>query len=257
PDGETELPALSPAVPQDEHHGYAQDDSEDPAHRPAERAGGPTPDQDETGIVGRDGRAAAEDPHDATEAEQTAQGDDEGRDPDVGDDEALQPADERAEADPEREGDDPADRMVDPDRARKDVGHQHGIGHADDPDERADRQVDGARHDDHEHPGRDDRDRRSLDRQGQEVDRLQEPTTRGDAEADEDERERGDHAEQAQIDLGRPDKIAQAPAFRLRDLSRGRPGHVTHGIYSWPGYREATCPAVTTGAGRCRSLDGE
>ena len=45
------------------------------------------------------------------------------------------------------------------------VGHQQRIGHRDDADDGPDRQVDVARHDDEDHPGRDDRDTRRLDGQ--------------------------------------------------------------------------------------------
>ena len=67
---------------------------------------------------------------------------------DVGDDEALAGAQERAEHDADREREDPAVGRVNADRGRVDLVHEHRVRHGDDADDGADRQVDVARDDD-------------------------------------------------------------------------------------------------------------
>ena len=81
------------------------------------------------------------------------------------------------------------------------VGHQQRVGHRDEPDERPDRQVDVARHDDQDHAGRDDRDAGGLDGQRDHVRRLDELAAAQDVEREQDHDERDEHAEQAEVDL--------------------------------------------------------
>ena len=76
------------------------------------------------------------------------------------------------------------------------VGHQQGVGHRDDADQRPDRQVDVARHDDQDHPGRDDRDARGLDRERDHVGRLEELAAAQDVEREQDPAEGDEHAEE-------------------------------------------------------------
>ena len=104
PEGEAELASLPAGVEQQEDDTDADGDAQDPAHGPAERAGRPTAEQHEGGIVRGDRRPAAEDPDDPAEDEQATEGHDERRHADVGDEEALEPADQGAEREARRRG---------------------------------------------------------------------------------------------------------------------------------------------------------
>ena len=80
---------------------------------PADRALRPAADELEVRVQARHGGAAREVPDDAADGQQAAEGDDEGRHADVGDDEALERPDRRPRGRmPMAEGDDPAEREV-------------------------------------------------------------------------------------------------------------------------------------------------
>ena len=130
---------------------------------PADRSLRAAADELEVRVEAGHGRAARQVPDDAADRQQAAEGDDERGHADVGDDEALERADARRRgAIAEAEGDDPAEREVraDAEDVGQPVGHQQRVGHRDEADERPDRQVDVARHDDQDHAGGDDRDAR-------------------------------------------------------------------------------------------------
>ena len=62
----------------------------------------------------RYGGAAGQQPHRPAQGQEAAERDDEGGDADIGDDEALEATDERPETEPQGEGDDPRERVVQP-----------------------------------------------------------------------------------------------------------------------------------------------
>ena len=78
----------------------------------------PAADLLEAGVKARHGRAVGHVIDDAANGQETAKRNDERRNADVGDDEPLETADEGADADPDQQGDDPAEGELhaDPDR---------------------------------------------------------------------------------------------------------------------------------------------
>ena len=119
------------------------------------------------------------------------------------------------------------------------VGHQQRVGHRDEADQRADRQVDVARDDDQHHAGRDDRDARRPGRPcvTMLVGWISLPPLRmWNVEQDDDQRD--EHAEQAEVDL------------RLRRAGRGsRSGRAAA---AWPDTGAASATFVTPALLGCR-----
>ena len=115
------------------------------------------------------------------------------------------------ERDDDRE--DPDRRIVEAEIDREDANLRDADDRRDEADDRADREIDVAHHDDEHHAGRHDRDRRRLDAQIPEVARRQEQALAGldlrvDVEPDPDQQQRADHAEHARVDLGRSKQTA-------------------------------------------------
>ena len=109
--------------------------------------------------------------------------------PHVGDDEALEAADRRAQDDAQRQRDDPGVRVGQPEPERRWAASRPGpcaMTCPMKPEHRPDRQVDVARHDDQDHPGGHDRDGRGLDRQVPQVARREELAARRDVEEEPD-----------------------------------------------------------------------
>ena len=208
---------------------------------------GSAADHAEGAVDAGDRRPLGEHPDDAAEGEQAAERDDEGGHADVGDDEALEAADEDADADPERQRHDPHQRAADRREAQdvgQEVGHEDGVDHGDDADLRTDREVDVAGHDDEHHArGHDGRAAR-LHAQRDHVRGTDELAAREDVESDQDDDQRDEHAEQAHVDLGGREQAAQRRSLRAgRLLGRGF-GGTAHRPRSPSGLDE-TAPCVT------------
>ena len=157
--------------------------------RSADRSLGAAAEQLEVRVEARDGGAAREVPDDPADRQQPAQRDDERGHADVGDDEALERPDRQRRGEAEGQGDETSGRgsPADAEDVRQPVGHQQRVGHGDDADERPDREVDVARHDDEDHAGRDDATTGRLDRQRHHVRRLEELAAAQDLEGEQDQ----------------------------------------------------------------------
>ena len=168
----------------------AADGSQQPAAPLAERASGTATEQLEVAVHRRQRLSLGVAEDEAAPDQDPAERHDERRHADVGDDEPLDGADPGTEGDPDRQRDDPRVPAIEPEAER--VGDPLGLDHrhrvADEPELRADRQVDVARHDDQHHARRHDGDRDALDRQVPEVARRQEVAARQDVEAHPDDR---------------------------------------------------------------------
>ena len=147
----------------------------------------PAADQAEGAVQPRYRGAARQQPHRPAQGKEAPERDDEGGDADIGDDEALEATDEGTETEPQREGDDPLERAVQPESDRRQpLGLEQRIDHRHDADDGPDRQVDVPRHDDQDHAGRHDGRARCLDRERHHVRRPQERPAGHDVEAEED-----------------------------------------------------------------------
>jgi hypothetical protein len=203
-------PATLPAVVEEQRDdGDTADDGQGPGRRTADRSQRAAAEELE-GVVQAGHRGSARHlPDDTPQRQEPAEGDDERRHADVGDDEALEGPDPDAKSEAQGKGEDPHQRAVEGDaQVRQPVGHQQGVGHGQDADGRADRQVDVARDDDEHHPGRHDRHHRRLHGHRDDAGRLEDLAVRRDPEADQDRKQGDEHAEQAEIDLRRRE---QAP----------------------------------------------
>ncbi len=215
---EPEAPSLAAPIPEQPDDRQAAEHADGPRQRPADRAPSASTQELECGVEAGDRGAVREVPDRAANREQAAQRDHEGRHADVGDDESLDRAHERSQADAERQRDEPPEREVGahPQDVGEPVGHQRGVRHGGEAHERADRQVDVARDDDEDHPGGQDGDARRLDGERDHVDGTEELAVGEQVEAQENEREGDEHAEQTQIDLGRADHPACPRPCRAR-----------------------------------------
>src|SRR6478736_3908205 len=194
----------------------AGEDADRPAERLAERTGRSATEKLEVRVEWRDRLPGRFLEGETRPDQKAAKGDDEGWHAEVGDDEALEGTDCRAEGEPDREHDDPGIRLAEQTR-RQPLGLEHGHRHAGEGQDRSDRQVDVARHDDEDHPGRHDPDRGALDRQVPEVPRRQEQAAGHDIEADPDDDERADQTQQPRIDLeGAVERSGRSTRF-IRD----------------------------------------
>ena len=191
---------------------------------------------------------AAEAEDQAPPDEEAAEGDDEGRDPAVGDDE---PGDGAARAAPSATPNTMAMSQtsavpcrllgvdVEAEERQDAVGLDEGHREAEEAEQRADRQVDVARHDDQHHAGGHDGDRRALDRQVPQVAGGEEVAVGQDVEADPDGPEGDQHAEQPGVDLeratstaGRSRACATAPPPPSSRVAGGTPVRTMAGASS-------------------------
>ena len=145
-----------------------------------------------------------------------------------------------------------------PDR-RQPVGHQQRVDHGDQADERPDRQVDVARHDDQHHAGRDDGDAGGLDGERDHVGRRDELAAAQDMEAEQDHDQGDQHAEQTEVDLRLGEEAADRRSGGRLGLSRvlvscrPRSSPPTLLVLDW----KATCaPGRTPGRRRLRVASG-
>ena len=230
------------------------DDAEDPGQGSADGALRAAADELEVRVQAGHGGAAREVPDGSADRQQPAQRDDERGHADVGDDEALERPEAGSEADADGQGDEPAEGEVraDAEDVGHPVGHEQRVGHGDEADQRPDRQVDVARHDDEDHAGGDDRDAGRLDRQRDHVGRLEELAAAQDVEGEQDQPEGEEHAEQPEIDLRLREQTAQrGPSGRLSlTRNRCRVGHVRHdGPLLVPGAKRPAPPGCPGDAG--------
>ena len=167
----------------------------------------------ESRIDRRNGAARGDPPRGAAPDEIAAERDDEGRDLEIGDDGALERADERRRRRCRRSS--AMTQIIGwpkPEILRQDLHLQHAHDHADDAEDRADRQIDVAGDDDQHHAGRHHGDLGGLHRQVPQIARREEDAAGHDVEADPDDRERGHHADQAGIEFGGGKKASQRVA---------------------------------------------
>ena len=151
--------------------------ADDPAPGRADRAVAAAAHQLEGRVHRRDGVAAGHPPGGAAPDQQAAERDDEGRNAEIGDDEALERADQQRRATkPDRQRDDPDRRIAEAEAsyAEQEFGLRTPMIMPTRPSDRADRQIDVARDDDQHHAGRHDRDRRGLHREVPQIARRQE-----------------------------------------------------------------------------------
>ena len=176
---------------------------DEPAQGLPEGPARPSAEQLEGAVEGADCPAAHERERSTTPYEQAPQRHDERGDAEVGDEEPVKAADQRAQGDARPRArrsrctadPDPTRGHWDP--FRLDQRHDQGR-HGKD---RSDRQVDIARHDDQHHASRHDGDGRRLDRQVPEVAWGQEEAVGHDIEDDPDHGEGQHHPQQPAVDL--------------------------------------------------------
>src|SRR5690606_34595729 len=135
--------------------------------------------------------------------QQAAQRDDEGRNFEIGDDEALNRTYDQAEGYAYEEGNqpDPGIAQFETHLLHENARLHHAHYHADETLDRTDRQVNVAHDDDQDHPGRHYRHRRALYRQVPQVPRRKEQSARHKMEKDPDQGERRHHAEHAGVEF--------------------------------------------------------
>ena len=139
-----------------------------------------------------------------------AQGHDEGRHAEIGDDGPLQQSDGRAVGQSDSQGNDPDERMLEAEIFRQELGLRHAHDHADQAEDGADREVDMARHDHQHHAGRHDGDRRGLHREVPQVAWRQEGAAGQEVDPDPDQRQRAQHADQPRVYLGGTKQVGKA-----------------------------------------------
>ncbi len=213
-----EAQALAPGLHGGKQDHHAGDGRDHPAPVRPDRTIGAAAEQLEIVVDQRNGLALGHRPGGAAPDQQAAQRDDEGGHAEIGDDEAVQRADQRA-------GEDAGDQREDDDGGAVEAEGRHQIArlehrhdHAGDAEDRAHRQVDVAHHDDQHHAGRHHGDGGGLDREVPQIARRQEGAVGEEVEHHPDGGERPDHAEEADVDFHRTKERA------LRSLRRGR-GH--------------------------------
>lgn len=162
------------------------------------------------GVEWRDGAPARHQPRHAAPDQQAAQRHDEGRNLEIGDNEALERADHEAEHHAGSQCDDPYPGIskLEPHDPDEEFGLRDAHHHADHAFDGADRKIDVAHHDDQHHGGRHDRDRGGLHRQVPEVARREEKPARQEVDSNPDDQQRADHAEHAYVELGCLEKAA-------------------------------------------------
>jgi len=180
-----------------------------PAPGRTDRAFRPAAHEPESLIERRDRLPARDPPGAAAPDQEAAKGDDEGRHAEIGNDIALQRADQDADDKSNRECDRPGGGIVEAEKLRQQIGLNDPHDHAEEAEHRADRQIDVADDDDQHHAGRHDRDRRRLHRQIPKIARCQKQAAGENVQGDPDGGQRADHAEHARVDLGGFEKAGE------------------------------------------------
>ena len=168
-----------PAGVEAEHDGGAGEQGERPAPQGADRTLRAAAHQGEALVERRDGLARRHPPRRAAPEQLGAEGDDEGGNAEIGDERAVKGADRRAERQRDDDRNDPDRRVFEAEIGRQDMDLRDADDRRDEADDRSDRQVDVAHHDDQHHAGRHDGDRRGLNRQVPEIARRQEQALAG------------------------------------------------------------------------------
>ena len=167
----------------------------------------------------------------ATPDQQSGQRDDEGRHLQEGDNEALHGANPGAEDHADDDDNQPGPGNGETGQPRQYLGLANHHDHAEEADQRADRQVDVARHDDQHHAVRENRNRRRLDREVPEIARRQEKSVGKKLKPDPDHAKRDQHSHQANIDFsGLEEVVNKSRPLRL-DRVGYRAGPVNHRNY--------------------------
>ncbi len=193
--------AVAPVLDEEADDGDTGDGRDDPASQLAHRTPRPAPHELEGGVHGGHGTSARQRPGRPPPHQQSAQGDDEGGHPHIGDDEALEQADDGSQGQPGDEGDDPDGGVPEPEQVGQDLGLEDGDGHPDEAQHRAHGEVDVTGDDDQDHPRGHDRHRGELHRQVPQVARGEEGPAGHEVETDPDHRQQGDHPQHPGVDL--------------------------------------------------------
>ncbi len=139
PKREVKLRAPDAAQRQHQHDGSACDDADRPAPGRADRALGSPAHQPECGVKRRDRLSVCHPPRRAAPHQQAAEGNDEGRNAEIGDDKALQGAKDDAEEKPGRQRYYPGCRMFEAEKLRKEHGLNDAHDHANEAEHRTNR----------------------------------------------------------------------------------------------------------------------
>jgi hypothetical protein len=182
--------------------------------------------QRETLVKRGDRRAGGDPPRRAAPEQLSAERDDESGNAEIGDQRSVQRANRRADGETEDQRDDPDRGIVETEIVRQQIDLRDADDGRSEAEDRADRKVDVAHHDDQHHAGRHHRDRGGLDQQIPQIARRQEQALpvddhRVDVKADPDQRQRADHPEHAGVDFGGAQQPAKQRFFR-RSAQRAR-----------------------------------
>ena len=224
-------PPLPPGV-EAEQDRRANQRAKSPTRHGADGAERAAADQREAVVERRDGLTSRHPPRGAAPEQLAAEGDDEGRNAEIGDEGAVQRADRAADDEAEDDGEDPDRGAVDAEILGQDVDLRHADDRRDEAEDRADRKIDMAHDDDQHHAGRHHRDRGCLDRQIPQISRGQEQALAIDdhgekVKSDPDQQQRADHSQHAGVDLGRPQQLADRRLVRRCGRARRRRGHAS------------------------------
>ena len=213
-------PPLTAGIEAEDDAG-ASERSQRPARRRPDRAVRAPAHQREAVVERCDRLAGRHPPSRAAPEQLPAEGDDEGGNAEIGDERTVKGANRRADRQSNHDGDHPDRRIVEAEIDRQNMDLRDADDGRDEADDRSDRKVDMAHHDDEHHARRHDGDRGRLDAQIPKVARREEEALAGldqriDVEPDPDQRQRADHADHAGVDLGGPEQPPNGGLVRSR-----------------------------------------